>query len=100
MVCEWFIKDRTTEQTYPNGTDGSDQSSHSTLKPLHQPISPISPVSGSLPHLRKSPMQTCAFPLGHVVCMQTCAFPHVGIGFAPPSRCFHRMSETVEEHLR
>ena len=38
-----FIKDRTTEQTYPNGTDGSDQSSHSTLKPLHQPISPIPP---------------------------------------------------------
>ena len=38
-----FIKDRTTEQTYPNGTDGSDQSSHSTLQPLHQPISPISP---------------------------------------------------------
>ena len=45
-----FIKDRTTEQTYPNGTRTaqiraqtahSDQSSHSTLKPLHTPISPI-----------------------------------------------------------
>ena len=55
-------------------------------------------MSGSLPHLRKSPMQTCAFPLGHVVCMQTCAFPHVGIGFAPPSRCFHRMSEIEMVH--